>query len=180
MDDQAPIYGIDKEIQAKIVGKYSLEREQEARAWIEDLIGERFPSDDFAESLKDGVILCKVIGKLMPGQGKFKQSKMPFVQMENISIFLKGAEALGVPKHDLFQTIDLYEKKNMTQAGTCSNYLGPKLADKQKPTYSKDAAKAANATFNTYQYGYTGGANQSGINFGQRRDIAGKDSSQYK
>lgn len=35
--------------------------------------------------------------------------------MENISIFLKGAEALGVPKHDLFQTIDLYEKKNMTQ-----------------------------------------------------------------
>lgn len=130
--------------------------------------------------------------------------------MENISIFLKGAEALGVPKHDLFQTIDLYEKKNMTQvyiskrlekkklksiqvvdsiyaisrygykAGTCSNYLGPKLADKQKPTYSKDAAKAANATFNTYQYGYTGGANQSGINFGQRRDIAGKDPSRYK
>lgn len=35
--------------------------------------------------------------------------------MENISIFLKGAEALGVPKHDLFQTIDLFEKKNMTQ-----------------------------------------------------------------
>ncbi|CAO3698149.1 unnamed protein product [Rhizopus microsporus] len=194
MDNQAPIYGIDKEIQAKIVGKYSLEREQEARAWIEDLIGEKFPLDDFAESLKDGVILCKVIGKLMPGQGKFKQSKMPFVQMENISIFLKGAEALGVPKHDLFQTIDLYEKKNMTQvvdsiyaisrygykAGTCSNYLGPKLADKQKPTYSKDAAKAANATFNTYQYGYAGGANQSGINFGQRRDIAGKDPSRYK
>lgn len=78
MDDQAPIYGIDKgnsrtrvlkmkkktnrngtEIQAKIVGKYSLEREQEARAWIEDLIGEKFPLDDFAESLKDGVILCK-------------------------------------------------------------------------------------------------------------------------
>lgn len=35
--------------------------------------------------------------------------------MENISIFLRGAEALGVPKHDLFQTIDLFEKKNMTQ-----------------------------------------------------------------
>lgn len=35
--------------------------------------------------------------------------------MENISIFLRGAEALGVPKHDLFQTVDLFEKKNMTQ-----------------------------------------------------------------
>lgn len=28
---------------------------------------------------------------------------------------MRGAETLGVPKHDLFQTIDLYEKKNMTQ-----------------------------------------------------------------
>lgn len=35
--------------------------------------------------------------------------------MENISIFLRGAEALGVPKYDLFQTVDLFEKKNMTQ-----------------------------------------------------------------
>lgn len=42
---------------------------------------------------------------------------MPFIQMENISHFLAGAEKLGVPKHDLFQTVDLYEKKNMTQVG---------------------------------------------------------------
>lgn len=35
--------------------------------------------------------------------------------MENISKFLIGAEALGVPKHDLFQTVDLYEKKNIIQ-----------------------------------------------------------------
>jgi hypothetical protein len=47
------------EIQARIDSKYSVEREQEARQWIEQLIGESFPSDDFAESLKDGVILCK-------------------------------------------------------------------------------------------------------------------------
>ncbi|KAG1472041.1 hypothetical protein G6F56_001773 [Rhizopus delemar] len=168
MTDQTPVYGIDKEIRAKIESKYSLEREQEAKKWIENLIGEPFPLDDFAESLKDG--------------------------MENISIFLKGAEALGVPKHDLFQTIDLFEKKNMTQvidslfaisrygykAGTCEN-VRPKLADKQKAVYSQQAANAANATFNTYQYGYTGGANQSGMNFGQRRDIAGKDPyAQYK
>ncbi|KAL9549251.1 hypothetical protein MBANPS3_005290 [Mucor bainieri] len=202
MEGETPLYGIDKEIQAKIDSKYSVEREQQARQWMEELIGEKFPSDDFAESLKDGVILCKVIGKLVPGQGKFKQSKMPFIQMENISIFLRGAEALGVPKYDLFQTVDLFEKKNMTQvidsifslsrygykAGTSPNlsrnwgleidiyllqqYLGPKLADKQKPTYSQDAANAANATFNTYQYGYTGGANQSGMSFGQRRNIA--------
>ncbi|KAI9483111.1 MAG: calponin homology domain-containing protein [Benjaminiella poitrasii] len=195
MEEETPLYGLDKEIQAKISSKYSTEREQEAKEWIENVIGEKFPSDDFAESLKDGVILCKLIGKVVPGQGKYKQSKMPFIQMENISIFLRGAEALGVPKYDLFQTIDLYEKKNMTQvidsifsvsryaykAGTAQTYLGPKLADKQQPVFSKEAAQAANATYNTYQYGYTGGANQSGMSFGKRRDIVGSDPyAQYK
>ncbi|KAI8992012.1 calponin homology domain-containing protein [Mycotypha africana] len=199
-DEETPLYGIDKEIHARIDAKYSVEREKEARQWIEDLIGEKFPSEDFAESLKDGTILCKlnshrVIEKLKPGSGKFKQSRLPFVQMENISIFLRGAEALGVPKHDLFQTIDLYEKKNMTQvvdaifslsrygykAGTSPDYLGPKLADKQQAAYSKEAAAAAAATYNTYQYGYTGGANQSGMTFGKRREVVGSDpNSQYK
>ena len=35
--------------------------------------------------------------------------------MENIAQFLNGAKELGVPPHDLFQTVDLFEKKNMTQ-----------------------------------------------------------------
>ena len=33
--------------------------------------------------------------------------------MENIGNFLKGAEAYGVAMTDLFQTVDLYEAKNM-------------------------------------------------------------------
>ncbi|CAO3650844.1 unnamed protein product [Mucor hiemalis] len=195
MAEETTLYGLDKEIQAKIDSKYSTEREQEAKQWIEELIGEKFPDSNFAESLKDGVILCKVIGKLVPGQGKFKQSKMPFIQVDTNYLLSGRAEALGVPKHDLFQTVDLFEKKNMTQvvdsifaisrygykAGTSPNYLGPKLADKQKGVYSAEAANAANATFNTYQYGYTGGANQSGMSFGQRRNIAGSDPyAQYK
>lgn len=43
------------------------------------------------------------------------------LQMENIACFLSGAERLGVPKYDLFQTVDLYEKKNMTQVNQSSN-----------------------------------------------------------
>lgn len=35
--------------------------------------------------------------------------------MENIAKFLQGCEQLGCPKHDLFQTIDLYENKNPGQ-----------------------------------------------------------------
>lgn len=35
--------------------------------------------------------------------------------MENIATFLAGAEKLGCPKHDLFQTVDLFENKNIVQ-----------------------------------------------------------------
>lgn len=47
------------EIHHKIQSKYSIDHEQQARAWIENVVGEPLPSDDFQESLKDGVMLCK-------------------------------------------------------------------------------------------------------------------------
>ncbi|KAI7873581.1 hypothetical protein K492DRAFT_154740 [Lichtheimia hyalospora FSU 10163] len=180
------LYGIDREIHHKIQSKYSIEHEQQARAWIENVVGEPLASEDFHESLKDGVMLCKLIDKLTPGQVKYKVSKIPFMQMENIACFLAGAEKLGVPKHDLFQTVDLYEKKNMTQvvdaifslsrhaykAGSCSTFLGPKLADKHEVSFSQETLNASKGMFNTYQYGYNKGANQSGIVFGGRREIS--------
>lgn len=36
--------------------------EQEAQEWIEQITGEYF-SGSFAESLKDGIILCKCVGE---------------------------------------------------------------------------------------------------------------------
>jgi hypothetical protein len=47
------------EIQERLQSKYSVEREQQAREWIEKTVGESFPHEDFQESLKDGVLLCK-------------------------------------------------------------------------------------------------------------------------
>lgn len=35
--------------------------QDEAKDWIEDLTGEDFPSDDWVESLKDGVLLCMCV-----------------------------------------------------------------------------------------------------------------------
>ena len=35
--------------------------------------------------------------------------------MENIGNFLSACEAYGVPKADLFQTVDLYEGQNIPQ-----------------------------------------------------------------
>ena len=65
--------------------------------------------------------------------------------MENIGKFLDEASRLGVPKHDLFQTVDLFEEKNIprvidsiyafarhaSSVGRDVPLIGPKLAEKQ-------------------------------------------------
>ena len=66
------------------------------------------------ESLKSGVLLCKAMNKVQPGTiRRVNESKMPFKQMENISMFLKGCRALGMSEHDLFTTPDLYDGKSV-------------------------------------------------------------------
>lgn len=59
---------------------------------------------------------------------KLNTSKMPFLQMENISNFLEACEKLGVSKTDLFQTVDLYDKMNMVQVVNCIYALGRKVS----------------------------------------------------
>ncbi|KAG0256284.1 hypothetical protein DFQ27_005793 [Actinomortierella ambigua] len=181
-------YGLDREIAAKMAAKYDVGREQQAREWIEAVIQEKFPLPGFQESLKDGIVLCKLINILIPGFVKIKTSKMPFVQMENIAKFLEGCEKLGCPKHDLFQTIDLYENKNPGQvvdsifslsrhaakSGCEIPILGPKLADKHEIEFSDEVLNAGKNIVNTFQYGYTGGASQAGMGTG-RREIGGVD-----
>ena len=99
----------------------SLKREKEqlkiisAQEFIEAVLDEPFPSD-FYHSLKSGVRLCRVINQLLPNTIKQISTKsLPFIQMENISNFLVAARTLGVPDHDLFRTVDLYEGKNLNQ-----------------------------------------------------------------
>ena len=44
------------------------------------------------------------------------------IQMENIGNFLSACEAYGVPKSDLFQTVDLYEGQNIPQVKPRSSH----------------------------------------------------------
>ena len=52
---------------------------------------------------------------------RFKKSSMPFMQMENISHFLRACESapLSLPSHDRFLTVDLYENKDPAQVIQC-------------------------------------------------------------
>lgn len=75
-------------------------------------------SVDLMELLKDGEILCR-LGSLLSiptnPTTKFKNSKMPFIQMENISFFLSLCELVDINQNEIFQTVDLFEAKDPYQ-----------------------------------------------------------------
>jgi len=110
----------------QILSKRDSEQEREAQEWIESILGERFPAGvTYEDALKDGVLLCKVMNKLKPGSiNKINTSGGQFKLMENINNFLKAIEAYGVPKTDLFPSVDLIEKKDIASVTTCLFALG--------------------------------------------------------
>jgi len=107
----------------KRAAQYDKGLEVKIQSWMESTLGEKF-AGSFSESLKDGVLLCKLLNTLKPGSAKpGKPSKMPFVQMENINNFLTGCKNCGLSDVDLFVTVDLYEAKNMLQVQHCLDKL---------------------------------------------------------
>ncbi|KAL7946238.1 hypothetical protein V8C42DRAFT_319993 [Trichoderma barbatum] len=118
----ASVSSLDKDLRRLRLEKFTPAAANEARAWIEETLGEPLPSKDLLEGLKDGVALCKLINLVAPGPGvKFKKSAMPFVQMENISHFLRACQAppLNLHQHDTFLTVDLFEQKDPAQVLQC-------------------------------------------------------------
>ncbi|KAL1616975.1 calponin [Neofusicoccum ribis] len=94
----------------------------ETITWIEETLGQKLPPGDLMDALKDGTILCQLANLAIPPPGiRFKKSNMPFMQMENISHFLKACEQqpIGLHAHDRFLTVDLFEKKDPAQVLQC-------------------------------------------------------------
>lgn len=90
-----------------------MEQEQEAQAWIEAIVGERFRGS-FEDSLRDGVLLCKLMNKLKPGIiQKINVSGGDYKMMDNISQFQRAAAHWGVGDTDLFNANDLWDMKNI-------------------------------------------------------------------
>ena len=65
--------------------------------------------------LRSGERLCELVNCVRPGSvGRVaRASTKPFQQMENIAQYLDACAALGVPAHELFQTVDLWEGTGM-------------------------------------------------------------------
>lgn len=120
----ASVTSLDQDMRNLRLARYTPQAANEARSWIESTLGEKLPSGDLLEGLKDGVALCKLANLAVQGKAgsiKFKASQMPFIQMENISHFLRACEMppLNMPAHDRFLTVDLFEQKDPAQVLQC-------------------------------------------------------------
>ncbi|PYI28278.1 hypothetical protein BP00DRAFT_488895 [Aspergillus indologenus CBS 114.80] len=117
----ASVTSLDKDLRNLRLSRYTPQAAAEVRSWIEEVLHDKLPAGDLLEALKDGVALCRLVNLAVSPGVKYKQSSMPFVQMENISHFLRACQMppLSLPPHDVFLTVDLYEAKDPAQVLQC-------------------------------------------------------------
>lgn len=198
MANRGPSYGLSREVQQKIDRQYDPDLEQLLVRWMVGQCGEDIPQptpgrDGFQQWLKDGTVLCRLINSLYPrGQApvaKIQASSMAFKQMEQISQFLQAAERYGIAATDIFQTVDLWEGKNMACVQRTLMNLGslavakgdglfvgdpnwfPKKSQENRRVFSEDKLKEGQSVIGL-QMGTNRGASQAGMTgYGMPRQI---------
>ncbi|RMB93931.1 hypothetical protein DUI87_29667 [Hirundo rustica rustica] len=202
MANRGPSYGLSREVQQKIDRQYDPELEQVLVRWIlaqcggdgGSAVAQPAPGrDGFQQWLKDGTVLCRLINSLHPrGQApvaKIQASTMAFKQMEQISQFLQAAERYGIAATDIFQTVDLWEGKNMACVQRTLMNLGslavakgdglfvgdpnwfPKKSQENRRVFSEDKLKEGQSVIGL-QMGTNRGASQAGMTgYGMPRQI---------
>ncbi|KAE8588591.1 hypothetical protein XENTR_v10022626 [Xenopus tropicalis] len=196
MANKGPAYGLSREVQQKIDQKYDNDLETILVQWIKAQCGTHAGSFDGQGKsavqvwLKDGTVLSHLINSLAPGSiAKVQTSAMAFKQMEQISQFLKACERYGIPASDLFQTVDLWEGKDMASVQRTLMNLGgiavtkgdgyfrgdpnwfPKKSQENKREFSQDKLKEGQNIIGL-QMGTNKGASQSGMTgYGMPRQI---------
>ncbi|XP_055363245.1 LIM and calponin homology domains-containing protein 1 isoform X7 [Betta splendens] len=124
---------------------------QEAQKWIEAVTGKSFGDKDFRSALENGILLCELLSAIKPGLvKKINRLPTPIAGLDNLSVFLRGCEELGLRGSQLFDPGDLQDTsiranlkdsdcnrklKNVLNtvfwlgkaAGGCASYSGPNL-----------------------------------------------------
>ncbi|NP_001096584.1 transgelin-3a [Danio rerio] len=206
MANRGPSYGLSREVQEKIDQKYDAELESRLVDWIliqcgDDLQRPEPGKQNFQKWLMSGTILCRLINSLYPSGEepikKITESKMVFKQMEKISQFLQFAEEYGVNRGDIFQTVDLWEGKDMAAVQRTLMALGSEALTKDDGHYRGDPdwfhrkTKGHKREFSEeqlrqgrvvigMQMGSNRGASQSGmVGYGTPRQIMRYDSPRH-
>ncbi|XP_027700363.1 LIM domain only protein 7 isoform X4 [Vombatus ursinus] len=85
----------------------------EAQRWVEAVTEKNFENKDFRASLENGVLLCDLINKLKPGIiRKINRLATPIAGLDNINVFLKACEKIGLKEAQLFHPGDLQDLSN--------------------------------------------------------------------
>ncbi|KAK4165338.1 hypothetical protein QBC43DRAFT_287888 [Cladorrhinum sp. PSN259] len=158
----ASVTSLDGDLRKLRLEKYTPAAANEAKQWIESILNEHLPAGDLLDALKDGVALCKLVNLVIGPPGvKFKKSAMPFVQMENISHFLRACQAppLNLQEHDMFLTVDLYEKKDPAQVLQCIGAFSRAANNIDPDSFSASIGPKSKPVLSPQQTGYNSGYN---------------------
>ncbi|KAL5104815.1 Myophilin [Taenia crassiceps] len=168
-DYRATKSGFARDVQMRIMEKY--DAVEAAKKIPRDI--NNVKAEDFHNYLKDGLVLGYLIGCLKPNEASQRLGKAMWKEM-------------GVGSASAFQTDQLYEMTNLPQVVICLSQLGVEAQAKpgyngpegywmqrhteNRRTFTEEQLKAGESVIGL-QMGYTGGANQSGINFGAHRRV---------
>ncbi|XP_034404819.1 transgelin isoform X1 [Cyclopterus lumpus] len=196
MANKGPAFGMSRHVQDKIDSKYDAELELILVEWISRQCGAGVSKPEagkmgFQAWLKDGCVLSELINSLFTAEKpvkKIQSSTAAFKQMEQISQFLNASEKYGVTKTDMFQTVDLWEGKDLAAVQRTLSALGSLAFTKDEGTYngdpnwffkksqenkrdfSDDQMKAGKNVIGL-QMGSNKGASQEGMSYGRSRQI---------
>merc|ERR1719436_2129499 len=155
---------------------------------IADVLGEKLPNKPYEDVLKDGVVLCRLMNKIQPDSIKrIKERGTNFQLMENIQRFQEAIKKYGVPHNEIFQTADLFERRNLKQVTLTllalaritqlhpeytGPRIGPKMASENKRNFSEEEIRRMrDADIGLLTGGQNKGATQAGQNMGQTRHM---------
>jgi hypothetical protein len=196
---RAEAAGDQRAIQGKIAARYDPETEAEVIGWFKALsVNENLKPGmrEVEKQLRNGQDLIKLAAAVQQGTPncpeKAKKMRLkantqnaPFKQMENVQTFVTFCENYGVPKSGTFQTVDLYEGRNMAQVLNCIQILGsecqrhgfqgpvigPRPTEKNVREFSEEQMAAGKSIIGL-QAGSNKGASQSGMRMGGVRHVA--------
>ncbi|XP_053486237.1 LIM and calponin homology domains-containing protein 1 isoform X7 [Ictalurus furcatus] len=95
---------------------------REARKWIKAVTGRSF-GEDFRGSLDNGILLCELLSSIKPGLvKKINRLPTPLASQDNLVLFLKGCEELGLKGSQLFDPGDLQDTRT-TRGSDCNKRL---------------------------------------------------------
>nr|XP_020508679.1 LIM and calponin homology domains-containing protein 1 isoform X7 [Labrus bergylta] len=99
---------------------------QEAQKWIEAVTGRCFGDKDFRGGLENGILLCELLSSIKPGLvKKINRLPTPIAGLDNLSVFLRGCEELGLKGSQLFDPGDLQDTSTRptVKGSDCSRKL---------------------------------------------------------